>query len=209
MREHTPETWKPIPGYEGLYEVSDHGGVRSLDRVVAMKNGRRKTLRGQARKLQRLPNGYLTVRLGKGGESVQFYVHRLVLLTFVGDCPRGMETCHNNGVRDDNRLENLRWDTKSANVADTISHGMHNHDSKTHCVRGHEFSEENTRYNEVGHRWCRQCAREKKYYRDESDLFSGECIHGHPFTRENTRIKKNGQRACRECQRIRDRRRSR
>jgi hypothetical protein len=53
-------------------------------------------------------------------------VHRLVLEAFVGPCPAGMEACHNNGVRTDNRLENLRWDTRSANCRDRIRHGTTN-----------------------------------------------------------------------------------
>lgn len=50
-------------------------------------------------------------------------VHRLVLEAFVGPCPAGMEGCHNNGCPSDNRLQNLRWDTRLANNADKIRHG--------------------------------------------------------------------------------------
>ena len=50
-------------------------------------------------------------------------VQRLVLLAFVGPCPDGMECCHNNGIKTDNRLSNLRWDTRKANAADREHHG--------------------------------------------------------------------------------------
>lgn len=67
--------------------------------------------------------GYKQIELWRNKHRFQKIVHRLVLETFVGKCPDGMETCHNNGVRDDNRLENLRWDTKTNNVIDSIKHG--------------------------------------------------------------------------------------
>lgn len=50
-------------------------------------------------------------------------VHRLVLEAFVGPCPEGMQACHNNGIRDDNRVENLRWDTPKGNSLDKAKHG--------------------------------------------------------------------------------------
>lgn len=63
-------------------------------------------------------NGYPSVVLHKDGQRYDFFVHRLVLETFVGPCPVGMESCHNNGDKNDNRVENLRWDTSAANKAD-------------------------------------------------------------------------------------------
>ena len=52
-------------------------------------------------------------------------IHRLVLENFIGDCPVGMEGCHNNGIADDNRLSNLRWDTHSNNEKDKLIHDTH------------------------------------------------------------------------------------
>lgn len=69
--------------------------------------------------------GYPKVVLVRGSDHVSKRVHRLVLETFVGSCPEGMETCHNNGVRTDNRLCNLRWDTRSNNSRDSVKHGTH------------------------------------------------------------------------------------
>ena len=65
-------------------------------------------------------NDYLFVHIGKL-RSIQ----RIVLESWVGPCPEGMEACHNNGVRTDNRLENLRWDTQSENHKDAVRHGTH------------------------------------------------------------------------------------
>lgn len=72
--------------------------------------------------------GYLYVNFYLGhGKSKQGRVHRMVLETFIGDCPDGMQACHNNGIRTDNRLKNLRWDTPQGNQADRR---IHNTDSQ-------------------------------------------------------------------------------
>jgi len=67
--------------------------------------------------------GYQTVCLRINGIAKILKVHRLVLEAFVGPCPKGMECCHENGNRGDNRLSNLRWDTPKNNCADRIKHG--------------------------------------------------------------------------------------
>lgn len=71
--------------------------------------------------------GYKHVSLRCNNRSKTAVVHRLVLEAFAGPCPDGMEACHNNGVKTDNRLENLRWDTRSANQLDKKIHGRENH----------------------------------------------------------------------------------
>ena len=70
-----------------------------------------------------LTRNYETVRLCKNKKGYNRRIHRLVLETFVGLCPKGMECCHNNGIKTDNRLENLRWDTRSNNAKDAVKHG--------------------------------------------------------------------------------------
>ena len=69
--------------------------------------------------------GYCRVKLRKDGRYCQQSIHRLVLETFVGPCPDGMECRHLNGNRSDNRVENLKWGTKSENSQDAIKHGTH------------------------------------------------------------------------------------
>jgi len=73
-------------------------------------------------------HGYRQLRFGRNEPHQQ--VHRLVLNAFVGECPKGMEACHNNGIRSDNRLSNLRWDTRSGNHADKRQHGTSNNGEK-------------------------------------------------------------------------------
>jgi hypothetical protein len=101
---------KPVVGWEDY-------SVDTLGKVWSTKKGVEKELSPSS------INGYQRVYLSQAGKSVSFFVHRLVLETFVGSCPIGQQTCHNNGVRADNRLVNLRWDTPSSNQADRIKHG--------------------------------------------------------------------------------------
>lgn len=123
------ERWKPIPGYEGVYEVSDLGRVRSLDRIeeyqrIDQYSGRIITVhrrrRGKVLRPGRMSGGHLSVALGRGGTRT---VHSLVLEAFVGPCPPGMECLHRNGKHQDNRFENLRWGTRSENLHDAVRHG--------------------------------------------------------------------------------------
>jgi hypothetical protein len=151
---HGQESWAPVPGWEGYYDVSDNGRVRSLDRVDSL--GR--SVYGRIRLLNAKRDGHLQVQFARGDEVSTVMVHRLVLEAFTGPCPDGMEGCHDNGSPSDNRLTNLRWDTRSANRHDTVRHGVDHNASRTHCLRGHEFSEENTHVAD-GRRHCRTCQR--------------------------------------------------
>lgn len=149
------EQWLPIAGYEGIYEVSDLGRIRSLDRLDA--RGRRRT--GRMRSARRQPSGHLTVSLCRDRSQRVFLVHHLVLLAFIGPRPAGMEGCHRNDIGDDNRLENLRWDTRSANALDCVRNGGHAMANKTHCPEGHPYTPANTYVYPAGNRACRECRR--------------------------------------------------
>ena len=149
------ENWRPIPGYEGVYEVSDLGRVRSLDRIDA--RGRR--ICGRALRPGITRSGHLQVNLCLDGKRRWTYVHRLVLMTFVGPAPEGMEGCHGNGRPADNRLANLRWASQSENNRDRVRHGTHHEARKTHCPQGHAYDSFNTYIDARGRR-CRICKRE-------------------------------------------------
>lgn len=123
------ERWLPVAGYEGAYEVSDHGRVRSLDRVEQYErrdqySGRvltvRRGHRGRLLSPGRMNGGHLSVALSRGNSQL---VHVLVLTAFVGPCPIGCECLHRNGIPSVNHLANLRWGTRAENVADAIAHG--------------------------------------------------------------------------------------
>jgi len=114
--------WKDIPNYEGFYQASNTGVIKSLRRVIVKSNGAAQTIPEKILKPD-FQDGYVFVTLKKIGEEKRESVHRLVLQTFVGECPVGMETCHRNGVRDCNNLGNLYWGTKVSNTKDKELHG--------------------------------------------------------------------------------------
>lgn len=162
MNATQSEEWRPIPGYEGLYEVSDQGRVRSLDRLVITKRGRPYPMRGQYLSLHQRPPRYARVKLQGKGHNV----HRIVLLAFVGPLPEGHHSCHNNGNITDNRLANLRYDTVSSNIRDSVRHGTQRETRKTHCPKGHPYNTSNTEYIERANRpgisrKCRTCNRNR------------------------------------------------
>ena len=109
------EIWRPVVGFEGLYEVSSRGRIRSRPRPGT---------NGGVLKPNKTTKGYPKADLSSGGEITTRLIHRLVLEAFVGACPDGMEACHNDGVKANNRLKNLRWDTPASNYADRDQHGM-------------------------------------------------------------------------------------
>lgn len=117
------EEWRPIPEWGGSYEASDMGRTRSLPRTITDKNGWKRRIRGCILKESIDRYGYPSVTLGEGGRQSKFGVHRLVLMAFLGAPPPGHEGCHEDGNPANNRLSNLRWDTRGSNVADKIKHG--------------------------------------------------------------------------------------
>lgn len=153
------EIWKPVKGYEGLYEVSDLGNVRSLDREVETSNGRVHRYRG--RELAKAPQktGYLKTRLYSKGKSSNFWIHRLVLEAFIGECPEGMETRHLDGNPTNNQPSNLKWGTSQENKWDTVAMGNHQCSNRTHCPRQHPLKEPNLVRAKVliGERMCKAC----------------------------------------------------
>lgn len=116
------ELWKTVVGFSG-YEVSNHGHVRS----ILMRQGcRAKIKQGILRGWTKFYHGKpvaVMIGLRKEGQTFEYRLHRLVLEAFIGPCPDGMEGCHGDGNPLNNHLDNLRWDTHIANVADCIRHG--------------------------------------------------------------------------------------
>lgn len=150
------ERWLPVAGYAGIYEVSDHGRVRSVDRITSGGN----RLRGRVLKERRLPNGRPRVSLAYNARNVDAYTYRLVLEAFVGPCPEGMEALHWDDDHDNNHLSNLRWGTRTENMQDMSRNGGGNA-GVTNCPSGHPYSIENTYVypGERKHRGCRECGR--------------------------------------------------
>lgn len=125
------EEWKSIPGFD-KYEASNHGRIRSK-RIFIIREHFTKTRNyiqpygGNLLKSRimtqngKYPHAYVDIR--KDNKSHRFLVHRLILLTFVGECPANMQCCHNDGNGLNNKLSNLRWDTATNNQLDRKKHG--------------------------------------------------------------------------------------
>lgn len=158
------ERWLPVPGYEGLYQVSDAGRIR----------GRRGLLRSWVT----AKGGHLRVALSANGVRKDFYIHRLALLAFAGEPGPGQECRHLDGDPSNNRLSNLAWGTVSENQLDRVRHGNHHEALKTHCPAGHAYDEPNTYVRSCGGRICRACNTRQHRERAEARQTEGGSDRG-------------------------------
>jgi len=115
-KELKNEIWKNVEDYDN-YQVSNLGRIKSVRNNRIMNPWVDRT-------------GRLGIGFSENSKKKKFRIHRLVLETFVGNCPKNMECCHWDGNPTNNRLENLRWDTSKSNKFDRIRHGTSNQGSK-------------------------------------------------------------------------------
>ena len=117
------EVWRDIEGYEGLYQISDIGRIKSL-------------ITGKIRNLQMNKWGYPVIILTKDKKQKQMFVHRLVAKAFIPKIEGKNEVNHINGDKTDNRKENLEWCTKSENIRHAFRTGLKDyHGSKGPSAR--------------------------------------------------------------------------
>lgn len=112
------EIWRDVVGYEGLYQISSNGRIKRLHQDQRHRCGLFRILKQKINK-----NGYHSIGLYKNKNRKDFLVHRLVLRAFIGQCPKKMESCHNDGNAGNNFIGNLRYDTRSNNALDRTKHG--------------------------------------------------------------------------------------
>lgn len=158
----SPELWRPVTGYEGYYEVSDMGRVRSVSRRVPHRHaGKTRMVNGRVLRPTPRADGRLTVKLSARSATKTHLVHHLVITAFLGPRPSGLLACHDNGNCIDNRVVNLRWDTPSGNMRDRVRHGTDHNVQKVTCNRGHVLALPNLVAYRLkrGHRLCLACSR--------------------------------------------------
>lgn len=166
------EEWRVIPRSDGKYYASNLGRIRGA--------------RGRVLKPQEATSGNFQVSVLRDGRRCLQLVPRLVLEAFVGPCPPGMECCHKDDNPQNNRIENLRWDTRSSNRYDRVRNGRDQNANKTHCLRGHLLEGPNLYpSSEGGSRRCRSCGNAQTRVRrgqardvqNESDKIYRELTH--------------------------------
>lgn len=119
------EVWKPVQGYEGIYEVSNLGRVRSLDRVAENRWGTTRPIPGTIRTIAVKREGYCFVNLFRKSKGKPMYVHRLVALAFLPNPDNLPQVNHKDGDKLNNALTNLEWCSKSDNCRHAIDHGLY------------------------------------------------------------------------------------
>lgn len=156
---------KPIQDYEGLYSISPVGQVWShrSSRFLSQSKGE---------------GLYVRVNLCKEGCKT-FYVHRLVLETFIGPPPPGKPyALHYDGDPENNHLSNLRWGSPSENTHDKVRHGrVTKPGARPWCKRGHEQGVENT-YKMGDYRTCKKCVDSRRKRDREAGLSDQDRRHG-------------------------------
>ena len=110
------EIWKPVSGFDGYYEVSNLGNVKSIDRYIIDSRGRRRFFKGQVLKTRHSHNGYVLCNLKKDGNNYNVRVNRLVAKAFVENPENYDEVNHIDFNKDNNKATNLEWCSNKYNI---------------------------------------------------------------------------------------------
>lgn len=131
------EVWKPIKNYEGLYEISNIGRVRSLDRKITDKNGKIKYFKGKVLKARKNKNGYFIISLCKDGKYETLQISRLVASAFIPNPNNKPCVDHIDTNRENNEVSNLRWVTYKENNNNDLTR-KHMSEGKKGQFKGNE-----------------------------------------------------------------------
>jgi hypothetical protein len=134
IKNNQMEIFKDVKGYEGIYQVSNFGRVKSLERKVRHSQGGYKIVKEKIMKSASVSRGYLSVDLSKNGESKNFLIHRLILIAFLFNPENKRTVNHINGIKTDNRLSNLEWMTDSENTCHAYKIGLKTNIGENHIL---------------------------------------------------------------------------
>jgi len=157
-----PEKWKPIKNYEGLYEISNYGRVRSLDRTIKHPTGKDNKRYGHIMKLKINKSGYYHIGLRKEGKRKWFTVHRLLALAFIENSKAKNQINHIDGIKTNNNIKNLEWVTIQEN---------HDHAWNTGLIKGKLTEEQVLEIRRIYKKYSKEFgmpALAKKYKVDDS-----------------------------------------
>lgn len=162
MEEIRGEEWLPVVNYEGFYEVSNLGSVRSLSRMTRGRWDSLKLSKGRYLKPYLMNTGYLRVDLSKKGVTTSFAIHRLVGKAFIPLIEGKNHINHIDNNRANNHVSNLEWCTPKENTAHASKQGrlgaiLNNNSRKTHCKNGHPLYGSNLYTTKQGYRQCKIC----------------------------------------------------
>lgn len=124
-RNRLIEEWRSVCGFEGYYEVSNTGNVRSCDRYVNAKLGSKSFLKGEMMKLQKNHKGYMTVILHKNNKHYSKTVHRLVAEAFIDNPENLPQVNHKDTDKTNNNVTNLEWISNYDNMQHAMQHGCY------------------------------------------------------------------------------------
>lgn len=166
----TEETWRAVPGWEEVAEVSSWGRVRTLDRSFIATPGYRVSYKARNLRLYADKLGYRHVALTWRGVARKFPVHRLVAMAFIPNPDNHPWVLHSDDRPENSHAANLRWGTALDNSRDRDSRGRNAESNVTHCPRGHPYEDQGYQAPDRNHRSCMACGRLRKQMQREVGL---------------------------------------
>lgn len=127
--------WRDIKGYEGHYQVSDTGLVRSVDRIVVYKDGRKRIFNGKIIRLKYDHNGYPRVCLSKNNKGIEYYTHRLVAEAFIPNPLKLPQVNHKDEKPSNSNVDNLEWCDGKYNVRYSVAVKVSQYDLEGNLIK--------------------------------------------------------------------------